>query len=149
MITTTRFKPPIKPIHQTVNGRVVGAKVADLNGNGMPEIYVFVQGAGEIRQAPSKRSAALTGEAVEGIAHSRRGLLCLVLEIAGGVHHLGLHLLGFSLGLHRFIAAQGSGSGLQTALRILSCGLDRVLEAHGLLATESEHRRLAVPLAGP
>jgi hypothetical protein len=45
-ITTTGAKPPIKPIHQTVNGRVVGAKVADLNGNGMPEIYVFVQGAG-------------------------------------------------------------------------------------------------------
>ena len=45
-ITTTGAKPPIKPIHQTVNGRVVGAKVADLNGNGTPEIYVFVQGAG-------------------------------------------------------------------------------------------------------
>ena len=45
-ITTTGAKPPIKPIQQTVNGRVVGAKVADLNGNGTPEIYVFVQGAG-------------------------------------------------------------------------------------------------------
>ncbi len=79
---------------------------------------------GVIRQAPSKRSAALTGEAVEGIPHSRRGLLCLVLEIAGSVHHLGLHLLGFSLSLHRFIAAQGSGGGLQSTLSILSCGLD-------------------------
>jgi hypothetical protein len=29
-----------------VNGQVVGAEVADLNSNGMPEIYVFVQGAG-------------------------------------------------------------------------------------------------------
>ena len=45
-ITTTGTRPPIKPIQQTVNGRVVGAKVADLNSNGMPEIYVFVQGAG-------------------------------------------------------------------------------------------------------
>jgi hypothetical protein len=61
---------------------------------------------------------------VEGIAHSRRGLLSLVLEIASGVHHLGLHLLGFSLGLHRFIAAQGTGCGLQTALCILGGGLD-------------------------
>jgi hypothetical protein len=45
-ITTTGARPPIKPIQQTVNGRVVGAKIADLNGNGTPEIYVFVQGAG-------------------------------------------------------------------------------------------------------
>jgi len=45
-ITTTGAKPPIKPIKQTVNGQVVGAEVADLNGNGLPEIYVFVQGAG-------------------------------------------------------------------------------------------------------
>jgi hypothetical protein len=39
-------RPPITPIHQTVNGRVVGAQVADLDANGMPEIYVFAQGAG-------------------------------------------------------------------------------------------------------
>jgi len=45
-IITKGAKPPIKPIRQTVNGQVVGAVVADLNGNGMPEIYVFVQGAG-------------------------------------------------------------------------------------------------------
>lgn len=44
--TTSGGRSPIKPIHQTLNGRVVGAEVADLNGNGMPEIYVFVQGAG-------------------------------------------------------------------------------------------------------
>lgn len=43
---TTSGARTIKPIRQTVNGRVVGAQVADLNGNGMPEIYVFVQGAG-------------------------------------------------------------------------------------------------------
>lgn len=45
-ITTTGAKPPIKQIRQTVNGQVVGAEAADLNGNGLPEIYVFVQGAG-------------------------------------------------------------------------------------------------------
>jgi hypothetical protein len=45
-ITTTGARPPIKPIQQTVNGRVVGGKIAELNGNGTPEIYVFVQGAG-------------------------------------------------------------------------------------------------------
>ncbi len=45
-ITTTGAKTPIKPILQTVNGRVVGAKVADLNGNSTPKIYVFVQSDG-------------------------------------------------------------------------------------------------------
>jgi len=45
-ITTTGAKPPIKPIRQTVNGQVIGAAVADLNSNGLPEIYVFVEGAG-------------------------------------------------------------------------------------------------------
>jgi len=45
-ITTTGAKPAIKPIRQTVNGQVVGAEVADLNANGLPEIYVYVQGAG-------------------------------------------------------------------------------------------------------
>ncbi len=45
-ITTSGAKPPIKPIQQTVNGQVVGAEVADLNSNGLPEIYVYVQGAG-------------------------------------------------------------------------------------------------------
>ncbi len=45
-ITTAGAKPTIKPIRQTVNGQVVGAEVADLNNNGLPEIYVYVQGAG-------------------------------------------------------------------------------------------------------
>jgi hypothetical protein len=45
-ITTTGAKPAIKPIRQTVNGQVVGAEVADLNNNGLPESYVYVQGAG-------------------------------------------------------------------------------------------------------
>jgi hypothetical protein len=45
-IITTGAIPPIKAIRQTINGQVVGAEVADLNGNGLPEIYVFVQGSG-------------------------------------------------------------------------------------------------------
>jgi hypothetical protein len=45
-ITTKGTNAAIKPIRQTVNGQVVGAEVADLNSNGMPEIYVYVQGAG-------------------------------------------------------------------------------------------------------
>jgi hypothetical protein len=45
-ITTTGAKPPIQPIRKSVDGHVVGAEVADLNGNGRPEVFVFVQGAG-------------------------------------------------------------------------------------------------------
>lgn len=33
-------------IEQQVDGTVVGAEIADLDGNGAPEIYVFVQSAG-------------------------------------------------------------------------------------------------------
>lgn len=39
-------KRSLKPITETVDGRVVGAEVADLNSNGLPEIYVYVQSAG-------------------------------------------------------------------------------------------------------
>ncbi|MEB3333776.1 MAG: hypothetical protein VKP70_02195 [Cyanobacteriota bacterium] len=45
-ISTKGAKPPIQPIRQTVEGQVVGAEVADLNSNGLPEIYAFVVGAG-------------------------------------------------------------------------------------------------------
>jgi hypothetical protein len=45
-ITPTGANPPIQSIQQTVNGRVVLAEVADLNSNGLPEIYGYVQGAG-------------------------------------------------------------------------------------------------------
>ncbi|MEB3255552.1 MAG: hypothetical protein VKJ05_04095 [Synechococcaceae cyanobacterium] len=45
-ITTRGGSKPIKPITQTVNGTVIGAEVADLNSNSLPEIYVYVQGAG-------------------------------------------------------------------------------------------------------
>jgi hypothetical protein len=46
VITANGEKTPFPPIRQTVDGRVVGAEVADLNSNGQPEVYVFVQGAG-------------------------------------------------------------------------------------------------------
>jgi hypothetical protein len=45
-ITTKAGKRAIKPIRQTVDGTVVGAEVADLNGNGTPEVFVYVQSAG-------------------------------------------------------------------------------------------------------
>lgn len=45
-ITPKGGKRSIKPISQTVEGRVVGAEVADLNSNSLPEIYVYVQSAG-------------------------------------------------------------------------------------------------------
>jgi len=45
-ITASGGKGPFTPVRQVVNGSVVAARVADLNGNGQPEVYVFVQGAG-------------------------------------------------------------------------------------------------------
>jgi hypothetical protein len=45
-ITPRGAKRQFKPIRQTVDGRVVGAEVADLNSNSLPEIYVVVQSAG-------------------------------------------------------------------------------------------------------
>ena len=48
---TLRITPSGAPhapraIEQKIEGSVVGAEVADLDGNGAPEIYVFVQSAG-------------------------------------------------------------------------------------------------------
>lgn len=45
-ITTRGGKRPIKAITQTIDGHVVGAEVADLNSNSLPEITVYVQSAG-------------------------------------------------------------------------------------------------------
>ena len=60
-ITTRGAKPAIKTIRQTVNGQVVGAEVADLNSNGLPEIYVFVQGAGSGSYGELVAFAAIKG----------------------------------------------------------------------------------------
>jgi hypothetical protein len=43
---STGGKTPFPPIRKIVDGRVMGAEVADLNSSGQPEIYVYVQGAG-------------------------------------------------------------------------------------------------------
>ena len=45
-ITARDGKRPYQPIRQTVDGQVIGAEVADLNSNSLPEIYVYVQSAG-------------------------------------------------------------------------------------------------------
>jgi len=45
-ITTTGAQRPIPVIQQLVDGSVVGAEVADLNADGQPEIFVFVQERG-------------------------------------------------------------------------------------------------------
>lgn len=66
-ITTSGAKPPIKPIRQSVNGQVVGAEVADLNGNGLPEIYVFVQGAGSGSYGELVAYAAIKGSELSPI----------------------------------------------------------------------------------
>jgi hypothetical protein len=66
-ITTTGAKPPIKAIRQTVNGQVVGAEVADLNGNGLPEIYVFVQGTGSGSYGELVAYAAMKGTDLSSI----------------------------------------------------------------------------------
>ena len=66
-ITTSGAKPALKPIRQTVNGQVVGAEVADLNGNGLPEIYVFVQGAGSGSYGELVAYAAIKGSELSPI----------------------------------------------------------------------------------
>ena len=45
-ITTTGTRNPMPVIRQQINGSVVDAQVADLDGQGKPEIFVFVQSAG-------------------------------------------------------------------------------------------------------
>ncbi|MFM9089641.1 MAG: PliI family lysozyme inhibitor of I-type lysozyme [Cyanobium sp.] len=45
-IITKGGKPPIHSLRQTVDGQVIGAEVEDLDGNGRPEIFVYVQSAG-------------------------------------------------------------------------------------------------------
>jgi hypothetical protein len=45
-ITPSGGTVPIQPITQIVDGQVIGAEVADLNSNSLPEIYVYVQSAG-------------------------------------------------------------------------------------------------------
>jgi hypothetical protein len=66
-ITTTAGKRVLKPIRETVNGQVVGAEVADLNGNGQPEVFVFVQSAGSGSYGELVAYAVVKGDALSPI----------------------------------------------------------------------------------
>ncbi len=45
-IRTSGTRKPIAPIRQEILGSVTGVEVADLDANGLPELYVFVTSAG-------------------------------------------------------------------------------------------------------
>jgi hypothetical protein len=67
-IRTEGTKLPVAPIRRTVEGRVVGAEVADLNGNGQPEIYIYVQGPGSDRHGELVAYALVDGTRLAPIA---------------------------------------------------------------------------------
>lgn len=48
-ISPTGLSRDNTPVEREIDGRVVGAEVADLNADGSPEVYVFVQSAGSGR----------------------------------------------------------------------------------------------------
>jgi hypothetical protein len=81
-------------------------------------------------QAPCGRSASFAGKIIDGIAHRCSGLLNLVLESAGGIHQMGLDLLGFTLSLHAVVAGDIAGSSLKPSFGVLGGGLDLVFETH-------------------
>lgn len=66
-ITTTAGKRALRPIHQNVEGRVVEAEVADLNGNGQPELYVYVQSAGSGSYGELVAYAVINGDQLSPI----------------------------------------------------------------------------------
>ena len=66
-ITTRGGKRAIKPITQTVNGTVIGAEVADLNSNSLPEIYVYVQSAGSGSYGELVAYSVINGEQLSPI----------------------------------------------------------------------------------
>lgn len=55
------------PIVQDVDGTVTGAEVADLNVDGSPEIYVYVQSAGSGSYGSLAAFSANNGKALTGI----------------------------------------------------------------------------------
>jgi hypothetical protein len=63
-ITTSAGKRALKPIHQTVDGQVMDAEVADLNGNGQPELFVYVQSAGSGSYGEVVAYAVIKGDAL-------------------------------------------------------------------------------------
>ncbi|CAK6689859.1 PliI family lysozyme inhibitor of I-type lysozyme [Synechococcus sp. CBW1107] len=66
-ITTSAGKRALKPIHQTVDGQVMDAEVADLNGNGQPELFVYVQSAGSGSYGEVVAYAVIKGDALSPI----------------------------------------------------------------------------------
>ena len=66
-IKTTAGNRALKSISQTVNGQVVGAEVADLNGNGQPELFVYVQSAGSGSYGELVAYAVIKGDALSPI----------------------------------------------------------------------------------
>ena len=66
-ITTTAGKRALQPIRQTVDGQVMDAEVADLNSNGQPEIYVYVQSAGSGSYGEVVAYAVIKGDALSPI----------------------------------------------------------------------------------
>jgi len=88
-------------------------------------------------------SAQLSSNTLNGIANRSGDLLSFVLHRAGGIHQLGLDLLGLAFRLHVFIAGDRAGSGLKMPFGVLGGGLDLVFESHGCFAmgwTEGEGR---------
>lgn len=55
-------KQGFQAISETVDGHVVGAEVADLNSDTLPEIYVYVQGAGSGRYGQLVAYSASRGQ---------------------------------------------------------------------------------------
>lgn len=66
-ITPRGGRRSIQPISQTVDGQVVGAEVGDLNSNGQPEIYVYVQGAGSGSYGQLVAYAVINGDQLSPI----------------------------------------------------------------------------------
>ncbi|MGB7563182.1 MAG: PliI family lysozyme inhibitor of I-type lysozyme [Prochlorococcaceae cyanobacterium] len=45
-VKARRGSRALAPIQESIDGRVVGAEVADLNSDGLPDLFVYVQSAG-------------------------------------------------------------------------------------------------------
>lgn len=66
-ITTTAGQRTLQPIRQLVDGQVLEAEVADLNANGQPEIYVYLQSAGSGSYGELVAYALTNGDALSPI----------------------------------------------------------------------------------
>ena len=66
-ITTTGTLQPIPPIRRLVDGRVMAAQVADLNGDGQPELYLLAPGERNSGHGALMGYALLNGNRLEPI----------------------------------------------------------------------------------